>query len=85
MIFRPKQINAQSLIRMHRYDFFLKINKRTCSSIRNSKVNRYLSDLSNEVLYILVGQEAAKISEIKVGGQKKSARSRGLRVNQSRI
>ena len=33
-----KQINAQSLIRTHRYDFFLKINKRTCLSIRNSKV-----------------------------------------------
>ena len=30
--------------------------------------NRYYSDLSNEVLYILVGQEAAKISEVKVGG-----------------
>ena len=27
--------------------------------------NRYQSDLSNEVLYALVGQEAAKISEIK--------------------
>ena len=31
--------------------------------------NRYESDLSNEVLYALVGQEAAKISEVKVGGQ----------------
>ena len=30
--------------------------------------NRYESDLSNEVLYALVGQEAAKISETKVGG-----------------
>ena len=27
------------------------------------------SDLSNEVLYTLVGQEAAKKSEVKVGGQ----------------
>ena len=31
--------------------------------------NRYESDLSNEALYALVGQEAAKISEVKVGGQ----------------
>ena len=38
--------------------------------------NRHESDLSNEVLYILVGQEAAKISEVKVGGRKKSARSK---------
>ena len=30
--------------------------------------NRYESDFSNEVLYVLVGQEAAKISEVKVGG-----------------
>ena len=29
-------------------------------------LNRYESDLSNEVLYILVDQEAEKISEIKV-------------------
>ena len=33
-------------------------------------LKRYESDLFNEVLYILVGQEAAKISEVKVGGQK---------------
>ena len=32
--------------------------------------NRYEYDLSNEVLYVFVGQEAAKISEFKVGGQK---------------
>ena len=31
--------------------------------------NRYESDLSNEVLYVLVGQEAEKISEVKVGGR----------------
>ena len=47
--------------------------------------NRYESDLSNEVLYALVGQKAAKISEVKVGGQKKSARSARPRVHQSRI
>ena len=33
--------------------------------------NRYEIDLSNEVLNIDFGQEAAKISEVKVGGQKK--------------
>ena len=37
--------------------------------------NRYESDLSNEVLCALVGQEAAKISEVKVGDQKKIADS----------
>ena len=31
--------------------------------------NRYESDLLNEVMYVFVGQEAAKISEVKVGGQ----------------
>ena len=30
--------------------------------------NRYESDLLNEVLYALVGQKAAKISKVKVGG-----------------
>ena len=30
--------------------------------------NRYESDLSNEVLFTFVGQEAAKISEVKSGG-----------------
>ena len=33
----------------------------------------------------LVGQVAAKISEVKVGGQKKSARAARLRANRSRI
>ena len=31
--------------------------------------DRYESDLSNEVLYTLVGQEAGKISEVKDGGR----------------
>ena len=30
--------------------------------------SRYELDLLNEVLYILIGQEAAKISKVKVGG-----------------
>ena len=30
---------------------------------------QYESDLLNEALYALVGQEAAKISEVKVGGR----------------
>ena len=33
--------------------------------------NKYKVDLSNEVLNIDFGQEAAKISVVKVGGQKK--------------
>ena len=51
-----------------------------CYDLGFHSPNRSESDLSNEVLYILVGQEAAKISEVKVGGQKKSARSRGPRT-----
>ena len=34
--------------------------------------SRYELDLSNEVLYALVGQEAAKISGAKVRGQEKN-------------
>ena len=34
--------------------------------------NRYELDLSNEVLYALVGYEGAKISEAKVGNQEKN-------------
>ena len=37
----------------------------------------YLLDLLNEVLNIHFGQGAAKISEVKVVGRKKSARSDG--------
>ena len=33
--------------------------------------NRYESDFLNKVLYILVGQKAAKIFEVKIGGRKK--------------
>ena len=46
---------------------------------------RYKSDVSNEVLYALVGQEVAKISEVKVRGRKKSARSARPQAHQSRI
>ena len=46
---------------------------------------RYESDLSNEVLYVPVGQEAEKISEVKVGGRKKSARAAGPQAHWSRI
>ena len=42
----------------------------TCQDVGLLAKNRYESDLSNEVLYILVGQETAKISEVKVGGRK---------------
>ena len=34
--------------------------------------NRYESDLSNEVLYILVSPEVAKIFVVKVGGHKEN-------------
>ena len=42
---------------------------KSCHDLGFHSPNRYESDLSNEVLYALVGQEAAKISEVKVGGQ----------------
>ena len=37
-----KLISAQYLIRSHRPDFFLKINKQTCVFIRYSKVHPYI-------------------------------------------
>ena len=37
-------------------------------------------DLSNEVLYISVDQETAKISAVKIGGQKKIATNPDLRL-----
>ena len=44
-------------------------------SVAKSSPIRYESDLSNEVLYALVGQEAKKISEVKVRGGKEIADS----------
>ena len=41
---------------------------RSCWDLELLVPNRYKSDLLNEVLYILVGQEAAEISNAKVGG-----------------
>ena len=38
-------------------------------------VSKHELDLLYEVLYIIIGQEVAKLSEVKVGGRKKSARS----------
>ena len=43
--------------------------KRHAIAISFWLLNRYESDLSNEVLSILVDKEAAKISEVKVGGR----------------
>ena len=51
--------------------------KKSCHDLGFQSPNKYDSDLLNEILYILVDQEAAKLSEVKVGGQKKSARSAG--------
>ena len=45
------------------------LNVMPCHDLGFQSPNRYESDLSYEVLYALVGQEAAKISEVKVGGQ----------------
>ena len=41
---------------------------KSCSDLGLLPQNRYESDLSNEVLSALVGEEATKISEVKVGG-----------------
>ena len=38
----------------------------SCHGLGFHSPNRNESDLSNEVLYVLVGQEAEKISEVKV-------------------
>ena len=45
---------------------------------------RYKLDLSNEVLYALVGEEAAKISEAKVGGLEKNFQRGQIRVRCTR-
>ena len=47
------------------------IPKKYFKSLGLLSPNRYEIDLSNEVLNIDFGQGAAKISEVKVGGQKK--------------
>ena len=57
----------------------------SCHNLGFQSSNRYESDLSNEVLYILVDQEAAKISEVKVRIRKKICRISGPRGHQSRI
>ena len=44
------------------------IPKKSCPSLGLLAPKRYESDLSNEVLYVLVGQRAAKILKVKVGG-----------------
>ena len=41
---------------------------KSCYDLGFHSPNRSESDLSNEVLCILVGKEAAKTSEVKVGG-----------------
>ena len=42
---------------------------KSCYDLGFHPPNRSESDLLNEVLYALVGQEATKISEVKVGGR----------------
>ena len=43
---------------------------KSCHDLGLHSPNRYESDLLNEVLRVVVGQEAAKISEVNVGGKK---------------
>ena len=50
---------------------------KSCHGLGFHSPNRYESDLSNEVLYVLLGLEAAKLSEVKIGGRKKSAKLAG--------
>ena len=44
----------------------------SCHNLGFQSPNRYESDLLNEVLYILVSQEVAKIFVVKVGGHKEN-------------
>ena len=44
--------------------------QKSCHDLGFQSQNIYVSYLSNKVLYVLVGQEAARISVVKVGGQK---------------
>ena len=45
----------------------------SCYGLGLLSQNRYESDLLKEILYMIEGQETAKISEVKVGGQKRFA------------
>ena len=47
-----------------------KSREKSCHDPGFQSPNRYESDLSNEEQYVLVGQAAAKISDVKVGGRK---------------
>ena len=46
------------------------LSLKSCYDNNHLTPDRYESDLSNEVLHLLEGQDAAKILEIKVGGKK---------------
>ena len=50
-------------------------NGKVLSKLRHLILKRYEEDLLNEVLYPLVGQEATKILEVKVGGRQEIADS----------
>ena len=57
LLFPSKLINAQSLISPHRNDFFLEINKRTCSFIRKLKVSSHfdkVSQRSDEIFLLML-------------------------------
>ena len=46
--------------------------------------NRYEVDLSNDVLYALLDQGAAKISEAKVGGRKRNCQLGWIGIRRTR-
>ena len=54
---------------------------KSCDGLDFLAASRYVMDLSNEILNIDFGQGAAKISEVKVGGQKKSLPSGRVRTH----
>ena len=56
----------------------MKYMKRAARFLNRNYVNRRGLDLSKEVLWVFVGQRAAEVRAVKVGGKKKFCRATGL-------
>ena len=56
----------------------IKYIKSAARVLNRNCVNKRGLDLSKNVLWVSVGQEAADLRALKVGGQKKSCRAAGL-------
>ena len=66
-------------------DNVFKSLKRAAMLFFNLRVNRYGLRLSNELLFIIIAQGAAKLCTVKVGGRKKSRVSPDLHCKKGSI